>query len=427
MITFTAVGDCFITRPFPERDSSLMQLTKILEQADVRMANLEITIHSGEVYPSAVSGGTWAVAAPKVLDTLLAYRFNLLAWANNHTLDYLHQGVIATKHHLDQCGFVHAGAGANLAEASAPKYLECESGRVAIIALATTAPPHWIAGDQRRDGIGRPGLNLLRTNTIYVITPEQKANLENLAQELHINADIKLAIEQGFRAPFSPDILNFGNYLFKKGDCVGVETVLNSNDLQRILKSIDQSKRSADYVLVSLHAHEMQGDAFEEPAKFLVDFAHRCIDQGAHAVVGHGPHIVRGIEIYKGKPIFYSLGNFIYQPETVSSQPADMFEKYGLSQNEDVVDALYTMSTEYSRGHSTIPEMWQAVVPVWRMADGELFDITLHPIQLGYGLPVYRMGWPRLTKDQTVLKRIARLSLPYGTQIEIKDAKGWVM
>jgi poly-gamma-glutamate capsule biosynthesis protein CapA/YwtB (metallophosphatase superfamily) len=48
----------------------------------------------------------------------------------------------------------------------------------------------------------------------------------------------------------------------------------------------------------------------EEPPDFLVDLAHKAIDNGADAFVGHGIHLVRAIEIYRGKPIFYGLGEF---------------------------------------------------------------------------------------------------------------------
>ena len=53
------------------------------------------------------------------------------------------------------------------------------------------------------------------------------------------------------------------------------------------------------------------------PPDFLVQFAHWSIDQGCDLTAGHGPHYVH--EIYKGRPIFYSLGNFIFQNETVAS------------------------------------------------------------------------------------------------------------
>jgi poly-gamma-glutamate capsule biosynthesis protein CapA/YwtB (metallophosphatase superfamily) len=165
--SFTAVGDCFITRRAPNGDPALADLAAIISKNDVRLANLEVSLNDGNVYPSAICGGTWSEAHPDVLQTLGDYGFNVLGWANNHTLDYLHDGVLSTKFYLEQAGFIHAGAGENLYEASTPKYLETVNGRVALISCATTAPADWIAGEQRNDSIGRPGLNLLRTTTVY--------------------------------------------------------------------------------------------------------------------------------------------------------------------------------------------------------------------------------------------------------------------
>ena len=81
----------------------------------------------------------------------------------------------------------------------------------------------------------------------------------------------------------------------------------------------------ADIVIVSLHCHE-SGANRSVPADFIPIFAKAVIDAGADVFVGHGPHVLRGIEIYKGKPIFYSLSNFIFQNETVLRMPEDSYE-----------------------------------------------------------------------------------------------------
>ena len=56
------------------------------------------------------------------------------------------------------------------------------------------------------------------------------------------------------------------------------------------------------------------------PADFCRDFAKLCINAGASAYIGHGPHIWRGIEIYKDKPVFYSLGDFIFQNDFMKTE-----------------------------------------------------------------------------------------------------------
>lgn len=145
MMTFIATGDCFITRRIPSQDiESFQEIKSFINKAEARFTNLEVTVPNGEVFPSAFSGGTWAMAPPGVLKDLKAYGFNLIAWANNHTLDYSYGGLAGTERNLNQYEFVHAGVGKNLAEASTPKYLDCPTGRVALIAAASTFHESWV-------------------------------------------------------------------------------------------------------------------------------------------------------------------------------------------------------------------------------------------------------------------------------------------
>lgn len=83
--------------------------------------------------------------------------------------------------------------------------------------------------------------------------------------------------------------------------------------------------------MVSVHSHQISGDSKENPSQFLKDFAHRCIDAGAHAIIGHGPHLLRPIEVYKDCPIFYSLGDFVLQLYSIELAPEDFFAKQGLT------------------------------------------------------------------------------------------------
>src|SRR4029077_2749697 len=93
----------------------------------------------------------------------------------------------------------------------------------------------------------------------------------------------------------------------------------------------DAANRS-DHVLVSLHAHEGTDDNWYSPrvASFVEEFSRRAIDAGATAVIGHGPHMLRGIEMYKGRPIFYSLGSLLMEFEAGGQvMTPEMYEAYG--------------------------------------------------------------------------------------------------
>lgn len=427
LMTFVATGDSFIARRLPGETAWVKELTELLASAEARFTNLEITTHEFEGTPGAVSGGTWGIASPHVLKDIKRLGFNLINWANNHTLDYSIDGLLATERYLNQYEFVHAGAGCNLAQASEPRYLETTSGRVALIAATSSFHESWMAGEQRPDMLGRPGVNGLRHNEVYSINPEKLQVLKEIADEVPINAIYNRRVKQGFALQSNDGLFHFGQHLFKAGESQGLETTPNQKDMARIIRSISLAKRTADYVIVSIHSHEMNGDINDEPADFLVEFAHRCIDEGAHAVIGHGPHILRGIEIYKQRPIFYSLGNFIFQNDCVSHLPFDFYEKYNLGYINNVADAFEARSANRTRGLGSMPEAWQSVIPHWTMENGMIKELTLYPIELGFGEPAYRGGWPALTRNSKIIERLQTLSVPFGTVIQIENGTGKVV
>lgn len=425
-MTFIATGDSFITRRVPEKSAWFDTLAAWLATAQARFTNLEVTTHDFEGTPGAVSGGTWGIASPQVLTDIKRLGFNLIGWANNHTLDYSIDGLLATERHLNQHEFVHAGAGRNLSQASEPRYLEAHAGRVALIAATSSFHEAWMAGEQRPDMVGRPGVNGLRHTKTFVVSPGRLQTLKEIADDVPINAEYNRRVKQGFVVESPSGLLHFGKHLFKAGEPQGEETSLNQTDLDRIVRSICLAKRSADYVVVSIHSHDMRGHDNEAPADFLVAFAHACIDAGAHAVIGHGPHILRGIEIYQQRPIFYSLGNFIFQNDCVSHLPADFYEKYHLGYTDTVADAFAARSANQTRGLGVMPAAWQSVAPRWTMEEGVLTELTLHPLELGFDEPIYRRGWPRLTGNPAILEKLQALSAPLGTVIRIENGIGRV-
>src|SRR5215211_6973511 len=97
-------------------------------------------------------------------------------------------------------------------------------------------------------------------------------------------------------------------------DCAVVR-LSNEEDVAEVAAVVRNAAALSDYVIISIHAHE--GGGGTAPAEFVTNFAHAMIDAGAAVFVGHGPHYLRGIEVYRGKPIFYSLGDFIFQNETL--------------------------------------------------------------------------------------------------------------
>ena len=144
--------------------------------------------------------------------------------------------------------------------------------------------------------------------------------LKELAQELN-----------GAKQSSTDSEINFFGSRFVVGNDVGTYTKVDASDLEGNLEAIRDAIRQADWVVVALHTHEYGQNDSDSPATFQEEFARASIDAGAHAVVMHGAHKLKAIEIYKKRPIFYGLGNFIYQNMTIEKMPAEFYERFGLN------------------------------------------------------------------------------------------------
>ena len=355
-----------------------------------------------------------------------AFGFNALSTANNHAMDYSHAGLLATLRYIRAAGFNCAGTGASMPEAAAPAYVDTPAGRFVLIAASSSFHPDAIAGTPARGVPARPGLNAIRFDTVYQLPPEQMEQLRAIADGIRINAADDIYRAQGYRPALKEGVTPFGTLRFETADAPGNRTAVNETDMRRTERSISEARFMADCVVVAIHSHEFAGRSLEELADFLVQFAHRCIDAGADAVIGTGPHLLRPIEIYKGRPIFYSLGDFIIQLETIANAPADMYEKQGLAPDAGL-DALFeNRSGGGKHGLYYDPVMFETVVPFWAYEDGALCRLELLPVELNFGAPRSTGGWPRPKPDAGILERLAGMSEAFGTKIRIEDGIGVV-
>ena len=233
--------------------------------------------------------------------------FDMLSGANNHAMDYGAGGMRSTRRALEAAGIKYAGVGENLALARAPAYLETRDGRVALISVSSTFADHMRAGHQRPDIGGRPGLAPMRLETTHIVPREAYEQLEEVREQVG-----------GIDAEFQP------------GDRYETITTPHQGDLEGLLATVRDAKRQANWVVVTSHTHDGKGSDLWTPADALVTFARAAIEAGADAFYGHGPHVLRGIEIHQGKPIFYSLDDFVFQNETPPFQPYDNYEREGL-------------------------------------------------------------------------------------------------
>ncbi len=427
--TLTATGDLFITRKLsPYTEPAYLKLWDVVRSAAIRHTNFEMLIHEYVGHPVAESGGTYAQVDPSIIDDLLWSGFNLFACANNHTLDYSVEGLMRTVELLDEAGLCHAGSGMNLSEARAPSYLDLDEGRVGFISASSSFASFGRAGEQRRDSQDRPGLNPVRYSTYYVAKPEDVDRLREVSRNMGLEQTKKEYVSQGWLKADTEKEFNFAGLRIVAGDNPGVYTEVNKDDLQGNCKWISDAARQADFVVFSFHAHEGAVDRWL-PATFHQPFARACIDAGTDAFIGHGPHFIRGIEIYKNKPIFYSLGNFVFQNETVRKMPADNYEKTGLDDTNTPADYYDKRSDNDKKGFPADRKYWESFLPWCRYEAGKLVECKLYPVTLGFGKRRTVRGRPLLATGQLaqeILAKVVELSKPFGTEIEIKGEVGVV-
>jgi poly-gamma-glutamate synthesis protein (capsule biosynthesis protein) len=199
----------------------------------------------------------------------------------------------------------------------------------------------------------------------------------------------------------------------------------NAKDIAAIVRWIEEARGLSDVVLVSLHAHEQLDDK-EIPAEFIPAFARAMIDAGADLVAGHGPHLLRGMELYKGKPIFYSLGNFIGQNELVPKMPADAYERFRADPGLTPGQVYQKRTNNDTGGFPADRRFWESVLPELTWENGALKAIDLIPISLGWKEARHLRGRPRLAgaeEGRAILERFASLSKPYGTEIDVAGAR----
>jgi len=424
-LKFTAAGDMLVQRRIPHDSEGFAQVKAFIERGDARFFNLETTLHYGQFWGNQFCGGSYLRADPRVLEDARAYGFNMLTFTNNHSLDYDRDGLMATKQAVDEAGFVNAGAGENLDAAAAPAYLDTAAGRIAIIAAASTMGGEAaMAGRQSRRIKGRPGVNALRFDEYLQVTKEQLQVIREIAEQSQVNAQMDIERAEGYHPPLPEGMAMLNKLLFRVGDETRYVTHPNKEDMARIEKAIYEAQMQADVILISIHSHQIAGDKKENPADFLQEFAHKCIDAGAHAVIGHGPHLLRPIEIYKNRPIFYSLGDFVIHNECIPFAPEDMFNKQGLTSDATMRELFCDRSANYTRGLMRDHRMLESVIPYFEMEDGELTHLELMPIELNFDKQVWQSGNPRFSREHGIIERLADMSRAFGTEITV-DARGY--
>jgi poly-gamma-glutamate capsule biosynthesis protein CapA/YwtB (metallophosphatase superfamily) len=426
MLQIALTGDSILQRRLlSRRDATLRPLFDLIRSADVSFTNLEVLPNDFVGDPALESGGSHFGAPSWVVDELIEAGFDLFAMATNHSLDYGISGLLRALDAMETRRLTYAGVGRNLEDARRPAYHTHPNGTVALLSCAATFAKGQEAAAQRPDMPGRPGLNPLRHSTVYEVTPAQLASLVEIDAQLGLEHMRQKIIQLGFAfPPDDPALVPFEKLQFRAAEKAAIRMQAKPADVDDMVRWVREARELSDLVLVSFHAHE-HGEDEESPAEFLPVFARRMIDEGANLVVGHGPHLLRGMELYKGQPIFYSLGNFIGQNELVPRLPADSYERFRAAPQMTPGMVFKQRSDSDRKGFPADRRFWETVVPVCGFVEGKLSTLEIHPVTLGLGEERHLRGRPRLAVGEEaarILDRFASLSEPFGTRLDLGTA-----
>lgn len=408
--TFAAVGDIIIRRPVGEGDAGYQALARVMREADMTYANME-----GPILDEANFRGPLAGGPKSVVNELKRMGVRIMTDANNHTLDAGLEGMFESHRLLDEAGIVHAGSGKNLADARQARIAVTPKGTVAAIGMYSIDPSSNNRSRFTDATENMPGLNPLHVTPYNVVTAEHMQALKKIRDAIYARRpEVHVPV-----APVAADEPAGRLRLFQTAFTVGphpgdLSYEMDPADLKGIITSVRVGKQLADFLVVAIHCHQ-NSFAFQAYSQdhstpnFLIELAHQVIDNGADAFVGHGVHNLRGVEIYKGKPIFYGVSSFFYHrgaaPEITSLSAG---AGAGVNELEDNLETLLTTS---------------------RFEDGKLVEVRLYPADLGQDRtrPISRSGTPSTPSPEMarrVLERLQALSKQFGTTISIQNGVG---
>lgn len=277
----------------------------------------------------------------KTLDELTDLNIKLVSFANNHTVDYGWQGALETLEAAEARGLIPCGIGRNLEQARKARFLDTAKGRVGVVAACSTWAERALASMPGADTAARPGLSPLRWNISYVLPNQEFECLKHIDELLGTRQSMREVSRVETWKPLGEDQFKFGsamqgNLLIERGTRPEVRTHVHQADQEALLKSIQDAAQRSDVVVATLHTHEGLNENWysSQPPAFVEEFARKAIDAGASVFVGQGAHFSRGVEIYKGRPIFYNLGSLLMEFEAGESMISpEMYNTYGLDCN----------------------------------------------------------------------------------------------
>ena len=304
-LTMNFVGDIMMGRRFEDSDGiittqgvqSLFEPTRELlgMAADLSIANLEIPL-SDQGYPHPTKGIVFR-CAPENVSGLIHGGIDVVSLANNHILDYMEPAMIQTHNILNEAGIAHSGSGMNSYEAYLPTIKSIKGQVIAFLASSDRTGQYNNYQPYLNAGENKSGFAYM---TPYYIR-QQINSVDSFADliviEMHAGSEYSHAPGSDYDS--ISRLADFRNMKTNPASSIGFQM------------TTDQETEIDDYSW-----------RLDRPKLWDRAIRHFAIDEGADLVVVHHPHIIQGLEIYNGKLIAHSLGNFIFDlnyPETYPS------------------------------------------------------------------------------------------------------------
>ena len=354
-----AVGD---VHPYREQPETLFEtVNDELKKGDLRICQLECTISDKGVVRTDVRNPTHRVP-PENISALTAANFDVVTFAGNNNLDFGIEAFLDTINQLESAGIRVVGAGRNLEEAQKPVLIEREGIRFAFVDFCSILRDGFDARDDR------PGLSPLKVKTFY-------EPLENIYEQ-----------------PGTP---------------AKTFTIPDYDDLKIALEMIRQAREAADIVVACFHwgVHFTHDLAMYQPK---VGYA--AIDAGADLVLGTHPHCLQAIDIYKGKVICYSMGNFAFEQMPSSRRGVSEYLSF------------YGIPLDIDPSHPHPRHCRQSMILKCYIRNKQIDRITFLPTLFG------RNGQPEILSEGTeefeeVLRLMKNLSSELGVELSVQNGE----
>ena len=238
-------------------------ISPVLKQADLRFGQCERIYSEKGAEPQFAyrPGGNHSRLHPRLASIWQAADIDVISMASNHAMDWGPDPLVETLELFRGMGKHVIGAGRDAEEAHKPAIIERNGVKIAFLAYCS------VLRDGQTAGKGKVGIAPMRAHNYY-------------------------AAED-----------------FQPGSPPNIVTVPFEQDMRAMQEDIKKAKQQADVVIMSIHwglRHVPKTICTYQPP-----VAHAAIDAGADLILGHHPHSIKAVEVYKGKVCFYSIGDFL--------------------------------------------------------------------------------------------------------------------